>query len=310
MLASLLVLLATTFAESKTLALQICLDRAGYSCNTIDGQWGRKSERALFAYLEAIGRGSEFSADLTPDVACERYFANRGDLFRRETVTANDLAAVMSIPTDPAARAELAQMGYESIKEMFAERGHLSQRALERLNPQVNWDSIAIGQIIIIPDFPTIDELLATWPKPPNAPRTGEAGSVRVSISNFEISAYDTNGKCLSRLPCSIAKDKAKLPPRGELKITTPIANPNYTYTPDFTPKGEKPKRYVWPSGPNCPIGVAWLGLNLPGYGIHGTVRPESIGHAESHGCFRLADWNAAKLYSLCRPGTRVIIEE
>ena len=33
---------AVSFAESKTLALQIALDRRGFSCNTIDGQWGHK----------------------------------------------------------------------------------------------------------------------------------------------------------------------------------------------------------------------------------------------------------------------------
>ena len=56
----------------------------------------------------------------------------------------------------------------------------------------------------------------------------------------------------------------------------------------------------------NC--GVAWLGLNLPGYGIHGTPRPATIGNAESHGCFRLANWNAARLYAMCPVGTSVII--
>ena len=42
MLAALFLLIASTFVESKTLALQVHLDRAGYSCNTADGVWGRK----------------------------------------------------------------------------------------------------------------------------------------------------------------------------------------------------------------------------------------------------------------------------
>ena len=109
--------------------------------------------------------------------------------------------------------------------------------------------------------------------------------------------------------PCSIAKDKAKRPPPGEIKITTQIADPNYTYTPDFTPKGRKPARHIFPPGPNNPVGTVWLGLSIPGYGIHGTPLPERIGRAESHGCFRLANWNAEKLYELVKPGTRVRIE-
>ena len=73
---------------------------------------------------------------------------------------------------------------------------------------------------------------------------------------------------------------------------------------------GAKARKHVWPPGANCPVGVAWIGLNIPGYGIHGTPRPETIGRAESHGCFRLANWNAARLYSLCRIGTVVTVEE
>ena len=106
-----------------------------------------------------------------------------------------------------------------------------------------------------------------------------------------------------------LAKNKAKLPPHGELKIVNQIARPNYTYTPDYTPPGKKVSRYIWPSGPRCPVGMAWLGLDMPGYGMHGTPKPESIGNAESHGCFRLANWNAARLYALCPIGTPVIVE-
>ena len=66
--------------------------------------------------------------------------------------------------------------------------------------------------------------------------------------------------------------------------------------------------RRIFPPGPNNPVGSSWLGLTLPGYGIHGTPKPETIGRAESHGCFRLANWNAARLYAMCPVGTSVII--
>ena len=45
-------------------------------------------------------------------------------------------------------------------------------------------------------------------------------------------------------------------------------------------------------------------------YGIHGTPFPERIGRAESHGCFRLASWNAVKLHSMCSVGTSIVIEK
>lgn len=299
------------FAESKTLALQIALDRAGYSCNTIDGSWGRKSERALARYVRETAGNQTAETPASPEEAYDRYFANAENLFRIETVTQDDLNRIVAIPTAPADKATLSRMGYESIKEMFAERGHLSLRAIERMNPGVNWDRITVGTKLVIPNFPSIREELSVWPKGrANAPKRPDAARVVVDLANFEISVYGKNGKLVALFPCSIAKSKSKLPPAGELKITTTIARPNYTYTPDFTPQGQKPKRYVWPEGENCPIGVAWLGLNLPGYGIHGTPKPETIGNAESHGCFRLANWNAARLYALCPTGTPVIIKD
>ena len=284
MLATILLFCAIAFDESPTLLRQIELDQNGFSCNTIDGVAGGKTDRA-----EQVARGKTLKA-YNP--------------FRVETVTQSDLDALVTIPEKPADKAKLPRMGYETIKEMFAERGHMSQRGLERLNPGVDWDNIRPGLKLVIPDFPPIEDDLTAGKRKRKA-----AALVKVSLSRFEITAYDANGNCIALFPCSIARDKAKLPPQGELKITSYIPNPNYTYTPDFIPAGKKASKYIIPEGPNCPVGVAWLGLNLPGYGIHGTPRPESIGNAESHGCFRLANWNAARLFAMCQSGTRVIVE-
>lgn len=282
---------AASFDESPVLLKQIELDQCGFSCNTIDGVPGVKTERAIY-YAQKKG------------------ILKARNPFRVETVTQTDLDALVTIPEKPADKAKLPHMGYESIKEMFAERGHMSPRGLERLNPGVDWDHVAVGTKLVIPDFPSVEEELAAGDRGnPKAPKRPLAALVKVSLSRLEITAYDANGKLLALFPCSIARDKAKLPPQGELKITSYIANPNYTYKPDFVPVGRKATKYIFPEGPNCPVGVAWMGLNLPGYGIHGTPRPESIGNAESHGCFRLANWNAARLYAMCQSGTRVIIE-
>jgi lipoprotein-anchoring transpeptidase ErfK/SrfK len=307
MFATLVLLFASTFAQSKTLALQLQLDRAGYSCNTADGVWGRKGERALRRFQ--IDRG-EKPVNLKPEAAYVRYFANAPDPFQVVVVTQSDLDAIVKIPSDPAAKAALPRLGYESVKEMFAERGHLSVRALERLNPGVDWANVRPGLKLVLPKFPPIREELAAGERGrKNRPVRPEAAVVRVSITNQEITVFDVQGKCLALFPCSIAANKAKVPAHGELHVTSYIAWPNYTYTPDATPRGAKAKRYVWMPGENCPVGVAWLGLNLPGYGIHGTPVPESVGFTGSHGCFRLANWNAARLYAMCKPGTKVVIE-
>ena len=290
MLSTILLICALAFDESPVLLRQIELDQNGFSCNTIDGVAGGKTDRA-----ERSAGGKPLRAH---------------NPFRVDTVTQADLDALVTIPKAPADKARLPRMGYETIKEMFAERGHMSQRGLERLNPGVDWDHVKPGLKLVIPDFPSIEEELRAGDRGnPKAPKRPRAALVRVSLSRFEISAYDANGTCLALFPCSIARDKNKLPPHGELKITSYIPNPNYTYTPDFVPAGRKAAKHVFPEGPNCPVGVAWMGLNLPGYGIHGTPRPESIGNAESHGCFRLANWNAARLFAMVQPGTRVIVE-
>ena len=281
------------FAEKPDLTKQILLDQAGFSCNQIDGKWGAKSARALELYP---GK--------------EEDFKHHAYLFRTWTVTEAELESLVYLPADAAEKAKLDSLGYESIAEMYAERGHLSIGALKRLNPQVNFNLITAGVKIKLPDFPLMDDDLDAWPRSRSSrPNRPVAKEVRVSLSRLEITVVGPDGTLLAAFPCSIARDKAKIPPQGVLKVTTTIARPNYTYTPDHTEPGKKVSRHILPPGPNCPVGIAWIGLNLPGYGIHGTPRPDSIGNAESHGCFRLANWNAARLYALVKPGTPVYID-
>jgi lipoprotein-anchoring transpeptidase ErfK/SrfK len=53
-----------------------------------------------------------------------------------------------------------------------------------------------------------------------------------------------------------------------------------------------------------------WVDITRPHYGMHGTPEPSKIGKTESHGCVRLTNWDAVKLASLVRPGTRVVFTE
>lgn len=276
------------------LSLQICLDRQGFSPNTLDGVYGEKTHAALTAYCAAKGLAAPRRED--GFFAYERYFPNVRNLFVDEPITAEDIAALTAIPPDPADKAKLPHMGYESLGEMFAERGHLSIAALKKLNPDLDWRRLRVGSRIRLPEVSPIA-------------MEAKAACVKISLSRFTVTALDAKGKTIAVFPCSIARDKAKLPPQGTLRIITNIRNPNYTYTPDFTPPGAKVSRYILPPGPNNPVGTTWLGLSLPGYGIHGSPSPETIGHAESHGCFRLANWNVDRLFELVQPGTKVLVE-
>jgi len=58
----------------------------------------------------------------------------------------------------------------------------------------------------------------------------------------------------------------------------------------------------------NSPVGTRWIGLNLKGYGIHGTNAPRMIGRAASHGCIRLRNRDVERLYAMLRVGDVVRI--
>ncbi|MBQ6340636.1 MAG: L,D-transpeptidase [Kiritimatiellae bacterium] len=285
---------AATFAESKTLALQIALDRRGFSCNAIDGQWGRKSQVALATYCAVHG----YAVPPTPEIAHDILFPRERNLFRVETVTQREHDALVRIPFTPEGKASLKTMGYETIMEMYAERGHLTEGALRRLNPDVAWPNPPVGTRVKIPDFLYGQDIRL------------RASVLRVTLSRFEVTVFDEKGRLIALFPCSIAADKAKLPSEGELQVTTIIPHPDYTYTPDRVAKGGRIVRRIFPPGPNNPVGSSWMGLTLPGYGIHGTPKPETIGCAESHGCFRLANWNAVRLRKMCETGTSVVVEK
>lgn len=83
--------------------------------------------------------------------------------------------------------------------------------------------------------------------------------------------------------------------------------NPIYHYDPKFAFKGVKTRRpFEVKPGPNNPVGLVWIDLSAPSYGIHGTPNPDAISKTQSHGCVRLTNWDAMKLAGLVRRGTPV----
>ncbi|HET9678049.1 MAG TPA: L,D-transpeptidase/peptidoglycan binding protein [Solirubrobacterales bacterium] len=61
------------------------------------------------------------------------------------------------------------------------------------------------------------------------------------------------------------------------------------------------------PPGPSNPIKARWMGI-FEGAGIHGTEETYSLGHAESHGCIRMAIPDVEELYDLVEVGTPIYI--
>ena len=63
-----------------------------------------------------------------------------------------------------------------------------------------------------------------------------------------------------------------------------------------------------YPPGPDNPLGTHALYLGWPEYRIHGTNQPETIGHAVSSGCFRLANGDVIDLFTRVPVGAKVVI--
>jgi lipoprotein-anchoring transpeptidase ErfK/SrfK len=301
---SLLLLAASAFAEETAPAMsrddivsvQIGLDEAGFSPGLIDGKWGAMTAQALAAWqqvhdLKPTGR---FDADTVAN------FPAGLPNYTNYVVTAEDLAKLGHVPEDWRARSQLTNMWFETVLQMVAEKCHASEGLIRVLNPGISdWTSIQANQSVILLDIPPAKHLTAA--------------KLRVSLSAKTITAYDDGGKLIALFPCSIAADKEKRIP-GQLTVQTVAINPNYTFDPvNFPELDDQQKGYgklIVPPGPKNPVGTAWVGLSRAGYGIHGTPHPDQIGKTFSHGCFRLANWNATRLAQMVIIGTPVDVVE
>ena len=95
--------------------------------------------------------------------------------------------------------------------------------------------------------------------------------------------------------------------PQGDFRITAVARNPSWHYQPGILESVPDDREdATLPPGPNNAVGVVWMALSEPHYGIHGTNAPGTIGTATSSGCVRLTNWDAARLAGLVRAGTPV----
>jgi lipoprotein-anchoring transpeptidase ErfK/SrfK len=92
--------------------------------------------------------------------------------------------------------------------------------------------------------------------------------------------------------------------PLGRFRIVVKWRNP-WWYPPNSRwARGLKPV----PPGPDNPLGTRWMGLSVPGVGIHGTPNGGSIGYSVSHGCIRMYIPDAEWLFNTVDVGTPVFI--
>ena len=274
---------------------QLALARRGISPGCIDGAVGSQTRAALRAFQEREG----LSVTGQLDASTKARLLLSEPTERTYPVTSDDLARLHPVGATWLAKSMQARLDYETILELVAEKGQAHPNMIKLLNPSINWTNVTPGTAIIIPNVES-------------PPARAKAVLVRIQLTGRTLQAFDVGNTLLAHFPCSIARRIEKRP-QGELFVEKVASYPTYRFDPDIFPESAEARQLgrvlLIPPGPNNPVGTAWIGLNRPGYGIHGSPHPENVGRSESHGCFRLSNWNAEYLAQLVRVGARVSVE-
>ena len=281
-------------AAMRALQTQVMLDRAGYSPGEIDGAMGTNTKKALDAFQKGGGNASALPAD-----AVQSY-----------RITDEDAAGPFTpdIPGDLVEQANLDSLGYKDLPELLGERFHCSPALLRRLNPNAQFTA---GAEVVVPNVHDAPDPTRP-PQDGETPPKGNGGTVTVTVtrSASTLVVADDAGKTILFAPVTTGSEHDPLP-IGNWKVTGVQYDPPFHYNPElFWDADPKNTKTVIKPGPNNPVGVVWVDIDRPHYGLHGTPEPSQIGKTTSHGCVRLTNWDALRVASLVRPGTRVIFAE
>jgi lipoprotein-anchoring transpeptidase ErfK/SrfK len=285
-------------AGPSVLKTQVYLDRAGYSVGALDGRWGRNTAIALWWFQRARGINAADQGALdepTYRALASIAGANTQAVVQR-TLTEEDVKGPFtSIPEDVYEKQDLSCLCYESLGEKLAERFHTTTEFLEKLNPDVKLSSLQAGTSIWTPN---VREAL-TEDRP-------DIARVVISIRGNTFNAFDAAGNLVFHSPTTLGS-KYDPSPQETVEVKKITFDPHFHYQPTlFHEVPDSDPEANLPPGPNSPVGVVWVALSKPHFGIHGTSDPDSIGYASSHGCVRLTNWDARDVAHRLKPGVQV----
>jgi lipoprotein-anchoring transpeptidase ErfK/SrfK len=273
------------------LKAQILLDRVAISPGMIDAKDGENTRKAIAAYQQVHGRDA--TGKLDQETWNELTRGADAPVIVPYEITAQDVKGPFAkrIPHDLKKMARLRHLSYTSPLERLAERFHVAEKVLQRLNPGKRFNKA--GTSIAVPDAGTRE-------------LAGRVASIEVDKSSKTLRALSENGELIAFFPASIGS-KDKPAPSGRYKVRRVAYNPTYHYNPKFRFKGVHTHRKLTIApGPKNPVGLVWIDLSKESYGIHGTPDPSRIGKTYSHGCIRLTNWDALDLARRVGKGTPV----
>ena len=287
--------------------LQVFLDRENFGPGKLDGKSGEFTRKALVRYGRAHHQtypppGPALLAAL-PEVAHTKPFTTY-------SVTADDLAQIGTMAEKVPDQGKQKSLPYTTTVELLGERFHSERDFLRRLNPGMNMDHLAVGTTVKVPAIEN----------PLYVPKLAQHGHLVAKRPEFQprvLMVYTKekmvdvleDGQLLASFPITPGSTTLPAPP-GTWKIENMASMPYFRYDESMLEHGVRSDNFVnLPPGPNSPVGVMWMGLNKSGIGLHGTANPETIGRAASHGCIRLANWDAVKLSQMVTVGVTVHID-
>jgi lipoprotein-anchoring transpeptidase ErfK/SrfK len=293
--------------DPATIRAGIVLDRAGFSPGVIDGRGGENFKKALAAYQAA--NGLEQTGRLDPATWDKLIGAADQPVLTEYAITADDLKGPF-VPNQPRRLEDMARLphlGYAGAREELAEKFHMSEDLLRQLNPSANLEQEAVR--IVVANVAPLERRAPQTSGNARSPKgegTRIAARIEVDKGERAVRVFDRDGGLLAYFPVSIGSAE-KPAPSGSFKVMRVSYDPPYHYDPKFAFREVKTRRpFTVKPGPNNPVGVVWIDLSAPSYGIHGTPNPDAISKTQSHGCVRLTNWDAMKLAGMVRRGTPV----